>query len=429
MEKAKAFFCKIGGALRSFFGRFPRRAYELTALILLSSLLLGDVAYHLISGLSDGVETMPAKVSTLSETLSDDAYLVYEELPLTASGGRAVYYVADGERVAEGTVLAAVYGDDASPESLSSLSVRYRVRRLLEQVETARPDKITETLRIQIAGVELEIDEALENGNFRQAAAKKKELEALLLCREKLEGTIEPEEAMKTVDAEIALLESVLGEPSEKITAPCAGWFSSSADGYAGAVGSGELSGMSYRELAGLFDKTSPEQADSAGGVLVGRLLTDYRWNAVVLVDGEEARLFSTGKRYEVELEGKSVTLTLDRAVFASEGDAVALVFSCGELTGALSFDRVPEMTLTLAEHRGYKIPTGALTYNDGVQGVYILRGFVVEFREIVIAYRDENMLIAEASPDESSEKFRLLAENDNVIVKGEDLYVGKIIK
>ena len=37
--------------------------------------------------------------------------------------------------------------------------------------------------------------------------------------------------------------------------------------------------------------------------------------------------------------------------------------------------------------------------------------------------------MIAEPSPKEKSGLFKLLAENDNIIIKGEDLYDGKIIQ
>ena len=43
---------------------------------------------------------------------------------------------------------------------------------------------------------------------------------------------------------------------------------------------------------------------------------------------------------------------------------------------------------------------------------MFILKGFVVQFREISVVYRKDSMLIADPSPDEKSGLFKLLSEN-----------------
>lgn len=419
----KAFFVKLGKGLRSFFGRFSRRTYELAAIILLCAVLILDLGFHFFSSLAGGVETLPAKKSALSEKIVADTFLVFEEKSLSDEKGRLVPYRKEGEKVEAGSELGALYDEDASVEQVNALAARYRVKRLLQEWEAMRPDKVDETIRIQIAGAELAVNKAMQEGNLSAAAAGTAELEALLLCREKLNGSLKPAEALRTVEGEISLLESILGEPKRILKAPEGGWFSSFCDGYTGRLSSSNLETMSGGELAGLWDALPQENAGS------GRFLTGYRWYAVALVDREAASYLSAGRSYRAELQGRSFTLTLDRVVLEADSRQAALVFSCGSLTDALSLDRCSEMELTIEEHRGFKIPAAAVTYNDGVQGVYILRGFVVEFREIAVIYREDAILIADPSPKESSEKFKLLAENDNVIVKGEDLYVGKIVQ
>ena len=96
----------------------------------------------------------------------------------------------------------------------------------------------------------------------------------------------------------------------------------------------------------------------------------------------------------------------------------MAFVFSSSSLTESLYMSRVSKLTLTMEEHEGFKIPTSALAENKGVFGVYILKGFEVQFREISVIYRKDNMMIAEVSPENKSGLFRLLAENDNIIIK-----------
>lgn len=419
----KGFFKKIGGTLSSFFGRFSRRTYTTIAAVLICSILVVDVGYHLFRSLSSEVETMPAKVSSLSETLVSDAYLVYDETPLPVSAKRVVYYVGEGDKVAAGTPLAAVYPDSVSADSVSRLTVGYQALRLLREVKGERTDKVSDTLETQIAGVTLAISQAVEDGDLRLAAAYRNELEALSLCREKLLGTVDPEAAYALVQGETALLEASLGTPLSVIKADSAGWFSSSCDSYTAQATASSLTEKSYEELTALL-----EAADSESHDAIGRIINTYRWYAVTAVKSEEARLLARGKTYSVSLGHKTLSMTLEKTVFRGNDEDVFLLFSCASPSEGLALDRVSPLSLELSRYEGFKIPTGALAYNEGVEGVYIQRGFVVEFREISVIYRDDNMLIAEEKPTQSSELFRDLAENDNIIVKGEDLYEGKII-
>ena len=91
--------------------------------------------------------------------------------------------------------------------------------------------------------------------------------------------------------------------------------------------------------------------------------------------------------------------------------------------------DRIVNMSLTVETHEGFQIPTSAYVVYKGVHGVFVLKGFVVQFREVSVVYRKDSMLIAEVSPKDKSGLFKLLAENDNIIIKGEDLYDGKIVQ
>ena len=64
----------------------------------------------------------------------------------------------------------------------------------------------------------------------------------------------------------------------------------------------------------------------------------------------------------------------------------------------------------------------------DGVTGVYVLKGSVVEFREVSpIAMSDGTILVdAEA---ESTGKYSALKYYDILVVRGKELYVGKIVE
>ena len=64
------------------------------------------------------------------------------------------------------------------------------------------------------------------------------------------------------------------------------------------------------------------------------------------------------------------------------------------------------------------------------VQGVYVLYGSEVQFKQISILYSGNDYVICDTEPEEgilfNGETITL---NDQVILEGDDLYDGKIIK
>ncbi len=423
-EKVKYFFGKLQTALVAFFGRYPRRVYSTVALCLVVLVLVVDLGYHLVNGLSSKVETLTAKVTTMTRSVSSDAYLILDEKPLNEAGGKYLYLVEDGTRVANGTPLAAVYPDGTNREALSALESLYRAKAVLEDAVHNRPEKISETLKLKIDGVMLSIEKALTEGNIEKAERLQESLALFAFCREKLEGALSLDEAMASLDADIATVESIVGSPIRTVTAEETGWFVRSSDGYEAFASSASVSSMSYTDLAALFDlgEISAEET-------VGRMITSHRFFLVTFVSTEEAQSFGANRQYDLTYDGEEMTLTLEKILYQNGKDEVALLFGGTSLSEAISLRRIAGISLTVEEYEGFKLPTAALTQLDGVYGVYILKGFVVEFREIEILYREENTILAAESPSSPSNAYKLLAENDNVIIRGEDLYDKKIIQ
>ena len=68
------------------------------------------------------------------------------------------------------------------------------------------------------------------------------------------------------------------------------------------------------------------------------------------------------------------------------------------------------------------------MRYLDGVAGVYCLYGYRVVFREISPTFERDGLIIVDTDAKSTSD-YRTLSYYDNMILKGFDLYVGKIIE
>jgi hypothetical protein len=90
---------------------------------------------------------------------------------------------------------------------------------------------------------------------------------------------------------------------------------------------------------------------------------------------------------------------------------------------------RIETAEIVLEEHKGLKINSEAVRVVDGVTGIYILRGNVVSFRKIQIAYAGEGYVVAKSIHNNSDTTPPLNAElYDEAIIKGKDLYEGKLV-
>ena len=69
-------------------------------------------------------------------------------------------------------------------------------------------------------------------------------------------------------------------------------------------------------------------------------------------------------------------------------------------------------------------------TEKKKVQGVYVLYGSEVQFKQISILYAEDDYVICDTTPDED-ELFNgeTVSLYDKVILKGDDLYDGKVIE
>lgn len=416
-------FRKAWQATTAFFRRFSRRAYGRFLLGMLAVVLVIDVIFHVVNALSPGVETLPARSGTLSRSMTADAYILRDEQVLTEPGQWLVLpAVAEGERVRAGDTVAYLYPAGADADKVERLTGLKEAERILSQAEESRGDKVSESIHIRISGLMQKIGKDAEKGDLAAVGRREKELTALLLCREKLVDSGALSQAQKKLRQEIAQVQDALGAPVKEVKASAPGWISFAWDGRERTGGNPLI--MSKEELDGLFDQTPL----SYSGTPIGRFIPDFTWYALVKAGRDEAAGLTAGRKYEVTLDGQTVSLTLDRLCASMNGDAVTLVFSSTELEKGRNLSRFDQVTFALSSYTGLLLPAGALTENGGETGVYILRGFVVEFRTLSVIYREGTTLVADPSYV-SNGSYKALAENDYVIVKGDDLYVGKIVQ
>ena len=108
--------------------------------------------------------------------------------------------------------------------------------------------------------------------------------------------------------------------------------------------------------------------------------------------------------------------------------DTSVLIFRTDILPEGFSYLRNQTVQVVKSSFTGYRVPVSAVRIVDGVKGVYILRGSKVLFRKIEPLFEYDGYLIVKERDESAADRASWLAKNDFVIVKGKDLYDGKIV-
>ncbi len=224
---------------------------------------------------------------------------------------------------------------------------------------------------------------------------------------------------------------------SAGVLSPYAGYFVSSVDGYESkydfaSLATGNVDAQVVTELM----ESKPEKLEKAYGKIIGQ----HTWYLLCNMPQNRASVVKRGYYVTVSFPEKGLYDLPMRVQSVSNraDDHVAVVFKCTLMNEALSSLRKEKAEITVKTYEGFRISNQALLENkDGLTGVYVLSGRRVVFKPIRILYHADNHVIAREAvyykdngevDTEKTPSLPVLEAYDRVIVKGKNLYDGKVI-
>lgn len=398
------------------------------ALALAALVLIVDILYQFAGSVISSIETLP--VSTVEEdiNITADCYIVRSESPIEfTSDGLLSHLVTDGTRVSAGDKVAEVYsGDKGQSETLQQLSEMKARRQLIEKAISKKGSYSSGAVDREIARLKSEIDLCVAQGNVEGLRTLTDALQMMLYIRELKVGN-DLSGVKESIDNEIKALEEKIGGALAVVTSKSSGYYFSSCDGYESFLKPDDLQTVSVESLRELLDR---KKEPMPIGATAGKIVTDYKWSAVVEIPVTSARPLIQGNLYQVnfsESGDTKVEMRLERLIMEYGSDTAIVVLSAEEMPRDFSYVRYQTLSITLNQTKGYRVPVSALRNLDGVTGVYVLRGSVVEFREVSPVLLSDGAVLVDANA-EPTDQYQMLSFYDTVIVRGKELYVGKIV-
>lgn len=208
--------------------------------------------------------------------------------------------------------------------------------------------------------------------------------------------------------------------PTGNIKAEESGYFVSMTDGYEKVLACSDLSKLTPEYL----DNASAKEYENS---VVGKIVSDYEWYIAAEMSINESLNYKEGQQLKILTSVKSspkLSVSVKKInISETSGEAVVL-FACNEMNSELAAMRSGPMTVVKAEYTGLKVDRKALRVVDSQKGVYVLSGMQINFVPVDILYSNESYIIC----DKKNENNNVLKLYDSVVVKGKNLYDGKII-
>ena len=388
-------------------------------------LLAAVFAVHqFISSVYSPVKTETAVFYSASDGLNITGLIIRSETLVTSSEGGVMHFVLeDGSRVAKDGVIANIYDSESASITLSKIdSVNTKIEDIEEMLsyndlEAADLDminaKATQSLNnLIVSGA---------SGNYGNMSELSDELLSALNRRQVAMGeTTDFSAQLEQLKAEKNELSASLPAAKGTVKAAMSGYFVSKADGYETVLTCGNPESITPEFMS------SVSAAELPDGV-IGKIVSDYEWYIAAEISINESLKYKEGDSLTIYTSVKSypkLPVTVKKINISESSSSAVVVFSCNEMNSELATMRSGPMTVVTKEYDGLRVPSSALRVVDSKRGVYVLTGMQVKFVEVNVLYKDDSYMICEKQTSDES----VLRLYDEVIVKGKNLYDGKIV-
>ena len=388
-------------------------------------LLIAVFAVHqAVSSLYKPVKTETAVFSDMSDGLNITGVIIRNETLVSAGDSGVLHFIiGDGNRVAKDGVIANIYDSESASIILERIdSVNSKIADIEEMLsynnlEAADLDMINAKVHQNLNNLII----CGGNGNYDAFSDKSDELLSAYNRRQAAMGeTADFSAQLTALKAEKDQLAASLPAAKGTLRAEKSGYFVSKADGYETVLTCENPESITPEYLNGI-------KAEAVGENTVGKIVSDYEWYIAAEVSVNESLNFKEGDALTIYTSVKSypkLPVTVKKINISESSGGAVVLFACNDMNSELASMRTGPMTVVKKEYSGLKVPTSARRVVDSKLGVYVLTGMQVKFVEVKVLFTDGDYMICEKQTSDGN----VLRLYDEVIVKGKNLYDGKII-
>lgn len=388
--------------------------------LILSIFMLVTVFHQFVQVFEDEYKTETATVYSSAEKVTFNGVYVRNETVVSGGKNGVLSYPSpDGSKVAKDSVVAYVYKSD------DDIYINQQIENLRSEVEilkkeqnpgttvVAQPEFISSlieekyrTITTLAARNDL-ISLRSESDNFQMLMG----IYQIVIGEE-----TDYNDRIEQLEKQIKLLEAKQNNPIDIITVPNSGYFISYVDGYEDILSTDKLPSITADDIKKVIENDG-YNASKVSKRAVGKIVDDYEWNLVGIVDPKDAS-FNPGKEVKVKLSSTPDLLTakIIDVIETDDPNESMIVLSCEKLNFNLVQYRTERVEIILDDFNGIKVPREAIRFNkNNEKGVYVLLGQRIAFKKVDVIYECDDYLLSAITSDTG-----YISVYEDIILNGE---------
>lgn len=403
-----------------------RRAAVKAAVVMGTLLFLLAAAYiivQLYAILGREYKTETAISYTMADSVELPGFVMFDAVNVPGEGNLG-YLAEDGERVAEGAVIAEKYTDDSQSAAREQLIRLDNSIDLLTKSQNSAGSDLT-LLTTQTNTALYNLLDQLDTASYTGMMDAESEF---LLAQNRLQVSTGQTSGFQSTIAELqSERDQVAAQLGglETITAEKNGYFISAASAMPLDLEEQTLKDATPSQLQDLLNEGVADSTEA----LAGRIVEGFSWRFYTVCDLDTAARFDGITNVRISIPGKEDT-PLDATVSSVETDEAAglakVVIECQTINADVLRLGQEMAQIDLKTYEGIRIDKDALHIVDGQKGVYVKYGDLQRFRKITILYEDDNYMLVPA--DGGIGKDSEVRLYDEIIVEGSNLQDGGLI-
>jgi len=395
-----------------------------------------------------------AVMYTMTDSIEVPGLVLFDETTVEGKGELG-YLVEDGERVSAGTAIAEVYTDPTQSGVRATLNTLENQISLLQKSQNVTASQL-DTLLSQRSTALYDLLDGIDRMGLERIAAYKDDY---LLAQNKMQITtgaaVDFNARIGELQQQKDALSAALSD-SELIMAPNNGYFINGQNAAVLNCVKDEVLALQPAALAQLLEQGAEQEKEE----FAGKIITSYQWYFCGSCSLKDAERFNGLKKVSICFPGRAETVlpAVVEEVVKDEAAGVAKftlrceyigadVLRLGQETAQIIFasytgvristaavhmikEEIPASSQAQSQSTASSVPEDdaapVINGEHFVRGVYVKYGNVARFRKIERLYENaEYILVPVNGKVGTGNEVRMY---DEVVVKGTDLYDGKLL-
>ncbi|MBQ6936746.1 MAG: hypothetical protein IJN49_09395, partial [Clostridia bacterium] len=333
------------------------------------------------------IETQIAMSETVYKTINTKCFVVRDEKYIeNTAKGTTISFAQNAQRVAKGDTVSMIFKTDEDAKTYLRIT---EITEELEHYNTLSGQANIQAVDVHSLSSKIETKlsdylDSIDKGDFNRASESIDSFSNFITSKQISTGEVlNLTEKINALTTELQTLQAKKTAYSE-VKSDRAGYYLKGADGYENTIDFNKIKELTTKDIENVID-SEPEEVKSN---VVGRTVGSFDWYILCSIDTEETIDLKDNADIYINFPYSGVEKlkgTIYKIGDRSENKTVVII-KCNLMNDALADFRIEDIQLITNEYTGYKIKNSAIRTVNGVTGVYVVSGNLIDFRKVHIA-------------------------------------------